>query len=393
MISILVSDLSGSGSGRWGLDSGDRPFVIHKALGLAGYRSEIIGLSGDHTISQDPTRGLKIIPRQQGVGIWQSFRQVLAAIQGDIIYAYKPKVGSFGLALGARTLSRRPVFLDIDDWELSWHGGDQFRYAPSLRQLGRDVLKSGGALRNPDHPAYLKKLEGWIAKADGVTTHNQFLQDRFGGIWLPNGKDVHLFNPEQYNPEQSRHELGLSGYRILMFPGAPRPYKGVEDVLTALDILDEPDLKLVIVGGSPYDQYDAYLHQNWGDRLIQLPKTQYQAMPRHIAAAHVLVVPQRDDPATRAQFPLKITDGMAMAKPILATRVGDIPRILGDTGYLVEPDAPAALANKIREIFSNYEQALQRGQTARTRCQEKYSVECMGEILNGLFKTYSTVTA
>ena len=38
----------------------------------------------------------------------------------------------------------------------------------------------------------------------------------------------------------------------------------------------------------------------------------------------------------RAQFPLKLTDGMAMAKPVLSTRVGDILEILSDTGYIVD---------------------------------------------------------
>ena len=203
----------------------------------------------------------------------------------------------------------------------------------------------------------------------------------FGGTYLPNGKDVHLFDPKNYDAQECRQALGLDDYRVLMFPGAPRPYKGVEDVLKALDILDESDLRLVIVGGSPYDDYDAYLHKHWGRWLIQLPKTTYQHMPQHIAAAHVLVVPQREDPATKAQFPLKITDGMSMAKPVLATRVGDIPRILGDAGYLVDSDSPGALAHAIRHIFEFYDQAMERGEEARKRCEEHYSIECMGKIL------------
>ncbi|NER81403.1 MAG: glycosyltransferase family 4 protein, partial [Leptolyngbya sp. SIO1D8] len=112
----------------------------------------------------------------------------------------------------------------------------------------------------------------------------------------------------------------------------------------------------------------------------------HQEMPSHIAAAHILVVPQRDDPATKAQFPLKITDGMAMAKPVLATRVGDIPKILGETGYLVKSDSPDALAEGIRHIFSDYNLALERGYRARIRCKEHYSLECMGKILSNVFK-------
>lgn len=384
-ISILVSDLSSSGSGRWGLESGDRPFVISKALNLAGYQTEIVGLSDGPGTHQNLDQPIRIVQRKSGVGLWRSLQQVINAPQGDILYAYKPKPTSFGLALAARQLKQKPLFLDIDDWEMSWHGGDRYKYPFSFRQFGRDFLKPNGALRNPDHPVYLQRLEQWTKHADGITTHNTFLQNRFGGQWLPNGKDVHLFNPDHYDPEQSRKTLGLSGYRVLMFPGAPRPYKGVEDVLKALDILNEPDLKLVIIGGSPYDDYDSKLHQQWRKHLIQLPKTSYSKMPSCIAAAHVLVVPQRDDPATRAQFPLKITDGMAMAKPVLATRVGDIPRILGNTGFLVDADAPEAIAAMIRHIFENYDAALAKGRQARERCKAEFSIERMSTILGNIF--------
>lgn len=268
------------------------------------------------------------------------------------------------------------------DWELSWHGGDEWKYQPSPKQLYRDILKPDGALRYPDHPFYLKIVEGLYKKADAITIHTTFLQEKFGGIYLPNGKDTQLFNPENYDSEASRTFYGLSDYRILMFPGAPRPYKGVEDVLTALDILNIPDLKLVIVGGSPYDEYDAELTEKWGRWIIKIPKSPPAEMPKIIAAAHIIVVPQRNTPATLAQFPLKLTDGMAMSKPVLATNVGDIPEIIGDTGYLVDPSSPEQIAEQIKLIFANFDQAQERGRKARIRCVEKYSLETMANTLS-----------
>ncbi len=131
-----------------------------------------------------------------------------------------------------------------------------------------------------------------------------------------------------------------------MFPGAPRPHKGVEDVLIALDKLNQPDLKLVIVGSNPYDDYDKKLIKKWGNRIVKLSKFPVETMPEVLAAADVVVVPQRKNYTTLAQFPLKLTDGMAMGKPILSTKVGDIPQILGDTGYLVEPDSPEEIAEQ-----------------------------------------------
>ena len=379
-VSILASDLSSQGAGRWG--GAVRPFLLSQALLKAGYQPEIVGFNRDEQpLQSSGTVPIHSIPLRPAVPWWQASNQLLQALQGDIIYAYKLKLSSFGLALLHRLRRHKPVILDIDDWELSWHGGDDWQYRPSVKQLFRDVLKNDGALRNPDHPFYLKQIQNYVNQADVITTHNSFLQEKFGGIYLPNGKDTSLFDPHQYDAEACRQELGLSGYRVLLFPGAPRPYKGVEDILTALDLIDQPDLKLVIVGGSPYDDYDSKLQKQWGHRLIQLPKAPYAEMPKRIAAAHVVVVPQRHHPAAQAQFPLKLTDGMAMAKPILATRVGDIPKILGTAGYLVDPDSPSQLVMGIQTIFSNYQEALEKGRQARIRCQGNYSIDTMAAII------------
>jgi glycosyltransferase involved in cell wall biosynthesis len=277
----------------------------------------------------------------------------------------------------------------MDDWEMSWHGGDQWRYRPSLKQLGRDILKPGGQLRDPEHPLYVKWTERWVHLADAITIDTEFLRDRFGGVYLPNGKDTDLFNPDGYDPEQSRQKYGLSDYRVLMFPGAPRPHKGVEDVLTALDQMDQPDFRLVIVGGSPYDDYDDRLIQQWGRWIIKLPRVPVEQMPEVLAAAHVVVVPQRDTLTAKAQFPLKLTDGMAMGKPVLSTRVGDIPTILADdAGYLVDPDSPDQIAAQLQQIFENWPDAQRRGQIAREKCVQHYSVHTMAqtlaELLSGL---------
>ena len=384
-ISIIASDLSKSGAGRW--QGAVRPFLLAETATRLGYDVEILGFTDDETGSQFPSKFLiKAIPGGTYPQFWKAARTLSRTISGDIVYAYKPKPSSYGLALLHRLRYRRPILLDIDDWELSWHGGDHYHYDWTPRNVARGVLKADGELRNPDHPVYLRWTENLVSQADAVTLHNQFLQNRFGGTYIPNGKDTELFNPERYSPDASRTKYGLSDYRVLMFPGAPRPYKGIEDLLAALEILDQPDLRLVIVGGSPYDDYDQILARRWGKWLVQLPKCPYETMPEVVSAAHVIVVPQQDHDAAKAQFPLKLTDGMAMAKPILATTVGDIPKILGDAGYLVEPGSPPQLASMLQTILNHPEQAASRGRRARERCVQHYSISAMAETLGPLIQ-------
>ena len=389
-ISLIVSDLSSSGAGRWG--GGVRPFLLAQTLRKLNYNVEMLGVAfGDVSATiKNFDFPIVAIPCQYYSGFLPAVSQLVNQIDGDIVYAVKLKPSSFGIALVKKLLSRRPLILDIDDWEMSWHGGDRFKYSPSPKQLLRDVFKSEGALRHPDHPWYLQQIEKLCRYADIITIHNQFLQQRFGGVYVPNGKDTELFDPAKYDPESSRIKYGLGNYKILMFPGAPRPYKGVEEVLMALERLNQSDLRLVIVGGSPYDNYDRELRQKWGKWIISLPRFPANEMPAIVAAAHIIVVPQRNTPAAQAQFPLKLTDGMAMAKPIIATNVGDIPHILGDTGYLVESNSPEQIQETIQYILDNLDQAQGKGIAARERCITHYSLNSMAQIIQPIINNLTT---
>ena len=367
-----------------------RAYLLGQVFQKLNYEVEILGfLFGENVYPEAPSD----LPTfyLEGCDYPQFFgagKKLLNKIKGDIVCAVKPKPTSYGVALMDKIFHHRPLILDIDDWELSWYGGDEWQYRPNFKQLARDVLKKKGALRNPEHPLYIKWMESSIKHADAIVAHTQFLLNRFGGSYLPNGKDTDLFDPDKYDPQLSREHYGLAEYRILMFPGAPRPHKGLEDVLMALDSLNEPDLRLVIVGGNPYDDYDEQLKERWGRWIITLPPQGIEKMPFAVSAAHVVVVPSRDTAIAWAQFPLKLTDGMAMAKPVLATRVGDIPTILNDTGYLVNPSSPEEIAENIQLIFQDLEAANHRGKMARERCVKHYSLDTMATTVSQIISRF-----
>jgi len=151
-----------------------------------------------------------------------------------------------------------------------------------------------------------------------------------------------------------------------------------------MEQLNNPLFKLVMVGKNPYDNYDEYLNKRWGKWIVYLPRYAFEDMPRVVSAAHVVVVPQRDSASARAQFPLKLTDGMAMAKPIIATDVGDIRQILGGGGYVILPNSPEALLKAMQDVYSNYEEAIEKAKLARKRSENDYSIEAMAKALRNV---------
>ncbi len=375
-VSVIAPDLSGGGT--------TRVYLVANALQRLGFQVTVIGPQFSSPIYPQPPKNLNVcaVPAERSLKYAIALKAILSSLNSDLIYAIKPRPTSLGTALLKQlTNRRRPVLLDIDDWEMSWQGK---RYRPTPKQLLRDLLKPNGALHNPEHPICIEWMESLITRADAVTTSTRFLQQKFNGYYLPNSKDTQLFNPATFNPEASREKYGLSGYRVLMFPGTARPHKGLEDMLIALDKLNQPDLRLVIVGGRKPDSYEDDLLARWGRWLIKLPRFSMAEMAEVVSAAHVVVVPQRNYETAKAQFPLKLTDGMAMAKPILSTTVGDIPEILIGCGYFAEPESPDQLAAQLSTIFQNWEDAVHMGLKARARCIEHYSLNAMASRLQAL---------
>ena len=171
-----------------------------------------------------------------------------------------------------------------------------------------------------------------------------------------------------------------------MFLGTPRPHKGTGELFTAMEKISDPDIRLVLVGaGSSVQRYMDNMKINQ-DKVIVIPKIPFNELPDYLSAADILAIPQRDTTDTQGQIPAKLFDGMAMAKPIITTPISDIPEVLGGHGYLIEPGNPEQLANTIKIIFANPEEARLKGQNARKRCQELYDLKVIEKELTSQIK-------
>lgn len=75
-------------------------------------------------------------------------------------------------------------------------------------------------------------------------------------------------------------------------------------------------------------------------------------------------------------LPLAVLEAMAARLPIVATSVGDIPRVLTEnTGLIVPPDDAGALAAGLGRLLDDAGLRRNLGQGARARIEDEYSVE------------------
>src|SRR5262249_16377830 len=93
----------------------------------------------------------------------------------------------------------------------------------------------------------------------------------------------------------------------------------------------------------------------------------FDDVPRFLAAADVVAVPQRATTDTVGQVPAKLVDAMAMARPVVATSVSMIPEMLDGCGVVVPPGDPPALAKAIAELLADPLRAETLGSPPRAR--------------------------
>jgi len=84
-------------------------------------------------------------------------------------------------------------------------------------------------------------------------------------------------------------------------------------------------------------------------------------------------------PSRSEGISLTLLEAMACGLPIVATRVGGTPEVVldGETGLLVPPGDPVALAQAILRIGRDPERGLRMGQAGRGRVEQQFDIRRM----------------
>ena len=90
--------------------------------------------------------------------------------------------------------------------------------------------------------------------------------------------------------------------------------------------------------------------------------------------ADILFVCRSNSPFANHGFPWKLGEYCMTAKPVIATRVSDIEEYFRDKEslFIVEPNDPMAIAQKIDYIFANYDMALNVAKKTKETAMQKF---------------------
>lgn len=168
------------------------------------------------------------------------------------------------------------------------------------------------------------------------------------------------------------------------------PQKGLEHLLRAADILRQSGeaFVLLIAGDGP-------LRKELQAQVEQLGLTSHVQLLGWVpqAAAHVL--PKSDifvQSSLWEAMSIVVLEAMAAARPIVVTAVGENPRVVipGETGLIVEPADPQALAGALRRLLHDPVLRERLGRQARQHYEQHFTV---GHMTSAYAATYRRIAA
>jgi glycosyltransferase involved in cell wall biosynthesis len=179
---------------------------------------------------------------------------------------------------------------------------------------------------------------------------------------VPVGVDTETFAP----PAEPR----VPG-RIVSVASSDSPMKGARVLLEAVAKLGtERDVELVVVGQPKADGPVARAVDALGitDRVRFVRGLSDRALADLLGSAEVAVVPSLYE-----GFSIPAVEAMACETPLVASRAGALPEVVGDCGILVEPGNPSELAGSLARLLDDPARRRRLGGAGRRRVLERYT--------------------
>jgi glycosyltransferase involved in cell wall biosynthesis len=205
---------------------------------------------------------------------------------------------------------------------------------------------------------------------------------------IPNGVDVERFRPDEQARERFRAELGaLPETRLVGSIGRDHPMKDRPTLLRAFALAssDVEGLHLVLAGDGMTAGNEGLRDKT--ARLGIVDRVSFLGIQSDVAgllnALDTLVLSS----SAGEGFPNVVAEAMACGVPCVVTDVGDAAAIVGDSGRVVPPKSPEALAAALVHLLTaERSERLRLSTLARERARLHFSIDAMVRAYASLYE-------
>ena len=302
------------------------------------------------------------IPMRRAWDVRAAFRIARLIRARDIQVAHAHKGRARTLALLAGLLGARP--------RLVLNRGVSFR-VPRSRRLGYTSRRVHAIV------AVCESIKRDLV-ATGVSA------DKIAVIY--SGTDVERFHPG-LDGGPIRRELGLAADHFLVTQIGVRSWRGWRDILEAVGRIAgaAPRARLLFVGAPApriAEVADRARERGLGERVLVLGHR--EDVPQILAASDVVV----DASYAGAGLTGSIREALACERPVVATALAGMPELVvdGETGLLVPPRDPGALADALRRLLENPTWAQAMARAGRKRVDAHFSLRAKLDATEALYR-------
>ncbi len=177
----------------------------------------------------------------------------------------------------------------------------------------------------------------------------------------------------------------------LLYAGALIPLKNPLGLVNAFAHARRavPDARLALIGPQPDAAYakvvrDRVTTLELTDNVDIVGSVDNKRMLHEIATARAVVLFSRQENA-----PTIIAQAMAAGKPVVASRVGGVPEMVddGETGFLVESEDEATLADRLVRVLRDQHLCLRMGRTGHEIALTRFRPETVAEMTVQAYRT------
>jgi len=301
------------------------------------------------------------------------------------------EMASTGFSISAlRDFAELASEADIVHYHFPWPYMDVAHFLtrvrkPTVLTYHSDIVKQKTLLRlySPLMHQFLKRVDRIVATSPNYVESSETLQRFQDKVRvIPIGLDEATYPcPTDEKLAYWRKQVGE---RFFLFVGALRYYKGLAFLLEALRLSSFP---VVVIGTGPEEAELKALSQRYGLTGIRflggLPDEDKVAL---LSLCYGLVFPSH---LRSEAFGVSLLEGAMFGKPMISCEIGTgttFINVAGETGLVVPPADPTALAQAMRSLWEQPDMAAQMGRRARARFEQMFTADSMVSSYAALYR-------
>ena len=294
----------------------------------------------------------------QGISALQ---RLVSKVRPDLLHAHsKHDNAQLGLAVGRRL--GLPVLYEV-------------------RGFLEETWRSRGGSPDSDRYRMFKDAETWcMEQADLVLTLSETMRAEIlrRGIHpshvvvVPNAVPNAFLDPlPDGTATRRRLEIAEDAY-VLGVVSTLSDYEGVQTLLDAMRLIDDPSVHLLVVGGGPAADDLRRSSLDLAGRISFTGRVPHADIRSYYAAIDTFCLPRQRTPVTELVPPLKPLEALASAVPLLVSDLPPLLELLSESGagWSVAADVPEAWAAQIEYVRDQREERWSKGRQAREWVRE-----------------------